>query len=93
MGMLVIHSVKNEERPKLKVVSMKPVEGNPNSRLSITLKNVVYLEDTRSYVTSMFESIGSEYMNKDTQLVFNHDMTVKPKFELLKVLDLFKYHF
>ena len=27
------------------------------------------------------------------ELVFNHDMTMKPKFEQLRKLDLFKYHF
>ena len=91
--MSVVHNVENEERPKLKVVSMKPIEGNPNSTLPITPNNVVYLEDIWSYLTSKLESIGSEYMNKDMELVFNHDMTMKPEFEHLKELDLFKYHF
>ena len=77
----------------MKFVSIKPIEGNPKSALSITLKKLVYLEDVGSYLNSKFESIGSEYMNKDMELFFNHDMTVKPKFEHLKELDLFKYHF
>ena len=59
MYMLVVKNVENEDRPKLKVVSVKPVEGNPNSALSITLNNVVYLEDVGSYLTSKFESIGT----------------------------------
>ena len=32
-------------------------------------------------------------MNKDVELIFNHDMTIKPRFENMKELDLFKYHF
>lgn len=32
-------------------------------------------------------------MNKDMELFFNHDMTMKARFEYLKELDLFKYHF
>ena len=51
------------------------------------------MEDIGSYLNSKFESIGNEYMNKDVELVFNHDMTLKPGFEHLKELDLFKYHF
>ena len=93
MDMSVVHNVENEDRPKLKVVSMKPTEGSPSSALSITTNNVVYLEDVGSYLNIKFESIGSEYMTKDMELVFNHDMTVKPEFEHLKDLDLFKYHF
>ena len=65
MNMLVVHNVENEERPKLKVIFMKPMEGNLNSTLSITPNNVVYLEDVGSYLNSKFETIGSEYMNKD----------------------------
>lgn len=93
MDMSVIHNVENEERPKLKFVSMKPVEGNPNSTLSITLNNVVHLVDVGSHLNSKFESTRSEYMNKDMEIVFNHGMTIKPRFEHLRELDLFKYHF
>lgn len=32
-------------------------------------------------------------MNKDREIFFNHDMTIKPKFEHLKDLGLFKYYF
>ena len=91
--MSIVHNYENKGRPKLKVVSVKPTEGNPNSTLSITLNNVVYLEDVGSYLNNKFESIGSEFMNKDMELVFNHDMTMKPRFEHLRELDLFKYHF
>ena len=93
MDMLIVHNVENEERLKLKVVSIKPIEGNPNLTLSITPNNVVYLEDVGSYLNSKFESVGSEYMNKDMELFFNHDMTVKPKFEHFKELDMLKYYF
>ena len=93
MDISIVHNVENEERPKLKVVSMKLVEGNTNSALCITLNNVVYLEDVGSYLNNKFESNGSEYMNKDMELDFDHDMTVKPKFEHLKELDLLKYYF
>ena len=72
---------------------MKPIEGNPNSTLFITSNNVVYLEDIGSYLNRKFETIKSEYMNKDMEVVFNNDMSIKPKFEHLKELDLFKYHF
>ena len=92
MDMLVVHNVENEERPKLKVISMKPVEGNPNSTLSITSNNVFYLEDVLSYLNK-FESIQSKHMNKDMELVLNHDMTMKPIFEYLKKLDMFIYKF
>ena len=61
--------------------------------MSITLNNVVYLEDVGSYLNSKFELIGSEFMNKDMELVFNHDITMKPKFEHLRELKLFEYHF
>ena len=53
---------------------MKPIERNHNLALLITLNNVVYLKDIGSYLNSKFE-----YMNKDMELVFNHNMTVKPK--------------
>lgn len=53
----------------------------------------MYLEDVGSYLTNMFEYIGSDYMNKDIELVSNHDITVKPRFEHLKELNLLKYHF
>lgn len=93
MDKLVVHNVENEDRPKLKFVSIKSTKGNPNSVLSTTLNNVVYLEDVGSYLNSKFESIGSTFMNKDMELVFNHDMTMKLRFEHIKELDLFKYHF
>ena len=91
--MSVVHSVQNKDRPKFKVVSIKPSDGNPNSALSITSNNIVYLEDVENYLNCKFESIGSEYMNKDMEIVFNHDMTVKAEFEHLSELDSFKYHF
>ena len=72
---------------------MTPIEGNLNSTLSITPNKIVYLEDVGSYLNRKFETIGSEYMTKDIQIFFNHDMLVKPKFEHLKELDLFKFHF
>ena len=93
MDMSVVHNVENVDRPRLKVVSMKPIEGNPNSTLSITPNNVVSLEDVGSYLNGKFESIGSEFINKDMELVFNHDMTMKPRLEYLREPDLFKYHF
>ena len=61
----------------MKIISMKLVEENPNSTLSITPNNVVHLEDVSSYVNSKFETIGSEFMNKDMELIFNQDMTIK----------------
>ena len=91
--MSVVHNVENEDRHKLIIVSIKPTKGNPNSTLSITLNNVVYLEDVGSYLNSKFDSIGSEFMNKDMELFFNHDMTMKPIFEHFKEPNLFKYHF
>ena len=91
--MTVVHNVENIERPKLKVVPMKPLEGNLNLALSTTLNNVVYLEDIGSYLSRKFETIGGEFMNKDMEIFFNHDMTVKPTFEHLKDLYLFKYYF
>ena len=91
--MSIVDNVKNEDKPKLKVFSVKPIEGNHNSTLSLTLNNVVYLRDLGSYLNSKFESIGSEYMNKDMELVFNHDMNVKLRFEHFRELELFKYHF
>ena len=63
--MSMVHNVENEDRPKFKIVFIKPSDGNPNSALSITPNNVVYLEDVENYLNCMFESIGSEYMNKD----------------------------
>ena len=93
MNMSIVHNVENEDRHKLNIVSIKPIKGKPNSMLSTTLNNVVYLEDVGSYLNSKSKSIGSEYMNKDMKLVFNHDMNVKVRFEHLKELDLFKYHF
>lgn len=51
------------------------------------------MEYVGSYLNNKFEYIGSEYANKDMELVFNHDMTMKPEFEYLKELDLFKYYF
>ena len=32
-------------------------------------------------------------MNKDMEIVFNHDMTIKPGYEHLKDLYLVRYHF
>ena len=93
MDMLVVHSVENKDRPKFKVVSIKPSDGNPNFDLSITPKNIVYLEDVEKILNYKFDSIGSEYMNKNMEIVFNCDMIVKDGFEHLSELDLFKYHF
>ena len=63
MDMSVVHSVDIVERPKMKIIFMKLVEGNPNLTLFIMPNNVVYLEDVGSYLTGKFEIIGSEYMN------------------------------
>lgn len=93
MDMSVVHNVEDDEIPKLKVTPMKPLEGNLNLALSTTPNNVVYLEDIGSYLTSKFETIGSDFMNKDMEIFFNHDMDVKLRFEHLKDLDLFRYHF
>lgn len=91
MDMSVAHNVENEDRPKFKIISIEPNEGNINSTLSITLNDVVYLEDVESCLNCNFESIGIEYINKDMEIVLNHDMIVKPKFEHLRELDLFKH--
>ncbi|MDF8026667.1 hypothetical protein P4780_15400, partial [Listeria monocytogenes] len=32
-------------------------------------------------------------MKKDMEIVFNHDMTSKPRYEHLEDLDLVRYHF
>ena len=42
---------------------------------------------------SKFETIGSEFMNRDMEKNFNHDITTKLGFEHLKDLDLFIYYF
>lgn len=77
MDISLICNVENEERMKLKVIFMKPVERNPNFVLSIMSNNVVHLEDVGSDLNNKFEFIGSEYMNKDMEIVFYHDMTIK----------------
>ena len=46
--MSLVHSVENEDRPKLKIVSIKPTKSNPNSALSNTPNNIVHLEDVGS---------------------------------------------
>ena len=53
----------------------------------------MYSKDVENYLNCKFESIGSEYMNKDMEIVFNNDMIVKAGFEHLSELDLIKYHF
>ena len=93
MDMSIVLNVENVKRPKLKVVPMKPLDENRISALSITPNNIVLLEDIGSYLCSKFETIGSEFMNKDMEIVFNHDITIKLRYEHLKDLDLFKYHF
>ena len=93
MDMSVVHNVDIVEGLKMKIISIKPIEGNPNSTLSIKSNNVVHLEDVSSYLNSKFETIGSEFMNKDMEPIFNQDLTIKPRFEHLKEIDLFKYHF
>ena len=93
MDMSVVHSVEIKDRPKFKIVSVKLSHEKPNFALSITLNNVVYLEDVENYLNCKFVSIGSEYVNKDMEIVFNHNMTVKNRFEHLSELDLFKHHF
>ena len=90
--MSVVHSVENQDRPKFKIVSIKLSDGKPNSTLSITSNSVAYPEDIENYLNCNIESIGSEYMNKDMEFLFNLDMTIKLKFEHLKELELFKYH-
>ena len=80
--MSIIQNVENVERPKLKVVLVKSLEENPNLTLSITLDNEVFLEDVGSYLCSKFETIGSEFMNRDMEIVFNHDMTIKPRLSI-----------
>ena len=92
MDMSLVHHVDNEDRPKLKFFCIKTTKGNPNLALSITSNNVVYLEGVGSYFNNKFEYFGSEHMNKDMELFFNHNMTINPKFEHLKELDLFEYH-
>lgn len=86
--MSIVQNVENIERPKLKVVPMKPLKENLNLALSITPDNVVFLEDVGSYLYSKFETIGSEFMNRDMEKKFNHDVTINPRYEHLKDLDL-----
>ena len=78
MAILVVYNVENQDRPKLNVFSIKPTKGNPNATLFVTLNNILYLEDVGNYLNSKFESIGSEFKNNDMELVFNHNMTLKP---------------
>ena len=91
--MIIVQNAENIKRPKLKVFPLKPLEGNLNSTLSKNPNNSVYLEGIGSYLSSKFETVGGELMNKDMEIVFNHDMTMKPEFEHLKDFKLFKYHF
>ena len=85
--MSIIHNFEDDERKKLKVTPMKPLERNLNSALSTTLNNFVYLEDVGNYPLEV--SLRTRIWN----FLFNHDMNVKPRFENLKDFDLFKYHF
>ena len=77
----------------MKIVTIKTLEENPNVALSITLNNIVYLEDVGSYLSRKFETIGSEFMNKDMEIIFNHDITIKSGYKNLKDLDLDRYYF
>lgn len=93
MDMSVVHSVENKLRLSLKVTFVKPSEGNPSSALSIIPNNVICLEDVKNYLNNKFETISSELISRDMDIVFNQDMKMKPKFEHLRNLDLVKYHF
>lgn len=93
MDVVVVHNVENVEWLNLKVTSVKPLEGNPSSALSITPNNVIFQEDVGSCLKNKFETLGSELIRKDMELIFNHDMSVKLDFEGLKDLDLVKYYF
>ena len=77
----------------MKVFPKKTLEENPNSTLSITLNNIVYLEDVGSYFSRKLETIGNEFMNKDMEIFFNHDTNVKSIYEHLKDLDFVRYYF
>lgn len=93
IDMSIVQNVENVQRPKFKVVPMKSLEENPNLALSITLNKELYLEDIGSYLSSKFENTGGEFMKKDMEILFNHDMIVKSRYEHLKDLDLVRYYF
>ena len=79
MDMTVVHNVENIERCKLKVVSMKHLEGNLNLALSTTPNNVLYLEDIGSYLSSKFETVGGEIQmfQQENHKHFQHIKTIK----------------
>ena len=54
MDMSVVHSVENEDRPRFKIIFVKPNDGNPNLALFVTLHNIVYLEKIKTKKNGVF---------------------------------------
>lgn len=91
--MLVVHSIEDIERLNMKVNPIEFIDNNPDSALSVTPNNVIFLEDIGSYLNSKCETLRAHLLNKDMNLIYNQDMSIKPKFEHLTDRDLIKYYF
>ena len=56
-------------------------------------KNILHVEDIRSYIHCKIESIGYTEIHKELERIYNNDLSLKPKYAYLEQLNLVKHMF
>ena len=56
-------------------------------------KNVLHVEDIRSYIHCKIESIGDTEIHKELERICNNDLSLKPEYVYLEELNLVKHMF
>ena len=64
---------------------------DPLGAFSQVLKNVLHVEDIKSYIHCKIEIIGDDEIHRDLDDMCNDDLSLKSKFMHLEKLNLVKY--
>lgn len=78
------HNVEDEEKPKVKVNPIQPLDEDPTISFFIIPKRVMYLENIGIHLKSEFETIGEARISNEFDHVYNQNMSFKTSYECLE---------
>ena len=93
MDRSLIHNVEDEEKQKMKINPIPPLEENPTTTFLTILDEVLYLKDIGKYLRSKFETIGEMRISREFEYSYNQDMSFKTSYEHLEENEIIKIIF
>ena len=88
-----VYDVSDKARYEFKKHPFVSLLDDPVGAFSQVLKNVLHVEDIRSYIHWKIERIGDEEIQKDLRKMCNNDLSLKSEYAHIEDLNLVKYMF